>query len=681
MISGEMHYSRSTRAMWPQILDRSRALGLNAIAAYVFWGVHEPERGVFDFAGENDLGYLLSLCKGKGLSVFLRAGPYCCAEWNYGGFPAWLRDEPNIVLRTMNDAYCKRVELYFEQLAKVIKPHFAVNGGSVILVQVENEYANIARRYGEAGQEYLRWMVDLGKRVGFSAVPTTTCEGGAAGAIETVNGNTIDQRRVDEVRTTHPNAPVLWTELYPAWYQIWGGARPKPRTPQDMATSILNFIGEGGSGWNYYMWHGGTNFARSSMYLQMTSYDFSAPLDEFGRETQLGRYLSALHNVITKNQRTLLEGKRERAVDSSGAISVTWARGPETIRLIANPSDKPVTFEGRTLLPHSSRLLSGNVILLDTEEQLRRTKTVDTLWKVVATPAGWSCYGEPLPGSRRDAGTTSSQPLEQLLLTRDKTDYCWYSTSFNLANGSMPSSLVIPYGADFFYVFVDGKLVDQSQKPFWENRGAIVPPSAEHVFVAVNRHDDEHKNGYRHEFDLGALLAGEHRLDLLCCALGMIKGDWQIGYNMQLERKGIWEGAQINGKSQTNWQMRPYLTGETLKLAASLGPESNWKPVSAESAAPLTWYRGSFALDPALLAADADFRIDAQGLGKGSMFVNGHGIGRFWNIEAENSGQPSQRFYHVPKIWLEPQNTLVIFDEQSVSPLQVRLERRLMRQK
>jgi hypothetical protein len=203
-----------------------------------------------------------------------------------------------------------------------------------------------------------------------------------------------------------------------------------------------------------------------------------------------------------------------------------------------------------------------------------------------------------------------------------------------------------------------------------------VPPGSGPPFIVANHHDNEHTDGYRHQFDLGALPAGAHRLDILSCALGMIKGDWQIGNSMQLERKGIWRGVEINGRPQRDWQMRPYLTGETLNLATS-ALLSSWLPLTGP--APLTWYRSTFALEPAVLTADADFRIDAQGLGKGSLFVNGHGLGRFWNIEAENTGQPSQRYYHVPRTWLKPHNSLILFDEQSSSPEQVRLERRLAR--
>jgi len=91
----------------------------------------------------------------------------------------------------------------------------------------------------------------------------------------------------------------------------------------------------------------------------------------------------------------------------------------------------------------------------------------------------------------------------------------------------------------------------------------------------------------------------------------------------------------------------------------------------------LTWYRAEFTLDAATLAGDADYRIDTSGMGKGSIFVNGHGIGRFWLIPGGSTGQPSQRFYHVPRNWLAGHNVVVLFEEQSKSPAQLTLERRV----
>lgn len=109
---GEIHYPRSTRAMWPKLLRQSKELGLNTITSYVFWNVHETSRGVYDFSGERDVGHFLDLCQEHGLAVFLRAGPYIFAEWNFGGFPPYLRDELGITIRTMNPAYTARVQAF-----------------------------------------------------------------------------------------------------------------------------------------------------------------------------------------------------------------------------------------------------------------------------------------------------------------------------------------------------------------------------------------------------------------------------------------------------------------------------------------------------------------------------------------------------------------------------------------
>jgi beta-galactosidase len=674
LVIGEMHYTRSTREQWPHILDRSHALGVNCIATYVFWNMHEPKRGVFDFSGDSDLGHFLELCRERGLYVFLRTGPYCCAEWNFGGFPSWLRDEPGITLRTMSPPYLRRVEIYFEQLAQVVRPMLASSGGPIILVQVENEYANVAKRYGEAGQEYLRWMVDLSKRVGLQSVPTTTCEGGAPGAIETANGNVIPPAHVQDMLAKYPDAPPLWSELHPAWYQIWGGVRPKTRLPQEMASAILSFVGAGGAGWNYYMWYGGTNFGRNSMYLQMTSYDFDAPLDEFGRETMLGFYLGRLHRSLRENQDLILTGNRVRNVAASGAVLVTWTSEATTLLLIENPTAQKLTIEGRTLLPGASSLSLGEKVVFDTEVALVGLPKTGATWNTVASAFTWSAYREPLPQHRPDAGTMVADPVEQLLLTRDQTDYCWYSTSISVDSAS-ESKLDIPYGGDFLYVFVDGRLVAQSQAPFYENRGYIVPESPQSPRIVANIYDTEHVDGYSHRFDLGSLTTGQHRLDLLCVSMGLIKGDWQIGYPMNYERKGIWAGVLLNGESLHDWQMRSHLTGERIGLAA--GDMNHATFTSADQAQPLTWYKAEFRVDASMLAGDADYRIDADGMGKGALFINGKSIGRYWLIEAQGSVLPSQRYYHVPRNWLGEYNTVVVFEEQAYFPSALKLDRRV----
>ena len=84
IISGEMHYARVPRAYWRDRLRKAKAMGLNTITTYVFWNVHEPRPGVFDFSGQNDIAEYIREAQAEGLNVILRPGPYVCARVGVG---------------------------------------------------------------------------------------------------------------------------------------------------------------------------------------------------------------------------------------------------------------------------------------------------------------------------------------------------------------------------------------------------------------------------------------------------------------------------------------------------------------------------------------------------------------------------------------------------------------------
>ena len=74
--SGEMHYQRVPHQYWHDRMKKMRALGLNTLTTYVFWNVHEPKPGVWDFTGDLDLKAYLKAAQEEGLFVLLRPGPY-----------------------------------------------------------------------------------------------------------------------------------------------------------------------------------------------------------------------------------------------------------------------------------------------------------------------------------------------------------------------------------------------------------------------------------------------------------------------------------------------------------------------------------------------------------------------------------------------------------------------------
>jgi beta-galactosidase len=86
--SGELHYPRVPREYWRDRMRKMRALGLNTLCTYVFWNLHEPVEGRFDFSGQRDLAAFLRTAQEEGLFVILRPGPYICTEWDFGGLPA-----------------------------------------------------------------------------------------------------------------------------------------------------------------------------------------------------------------------------------------------------------------------------------------------------------------------------------------------------------------------------------------------------------------------------------------------------------------------------------------------------------------------------------------------------------------------------------------------------------------
>ncbi len=110
ILSGEMHYPRVPRAYWRDRFRKARAMGLNTITTYVFWNLHEPRPGVYDFTGQNDVAEYIREAQQEGLNVILRPGPYVCAEWELGGYPSWLLKDRTLTLRSTDPNIRRRHE-------------------------------------------------------------------------------------------------------------------------------------------------------------------------------------------------------------------------------------------------------------------------------------------------------------------------------------------------------------------------------------------------------------------------------------------------------------------------------------------------------------------------------------------------------------------------------------------
>ncbi|WP_338255642.1 beta-galactosidase [Dictyobacter halimunensis] len=665
IVSGAIHYPRSTPAMWPELMRQSKEAGLNTIETYVFWNLHEQEQGKFDFSDRLNLFYFCELAERYGLHVILRIGPYICAETNYGGLPSWLREVPSIAFRTYNQPFMREMERWVRFLVDYIRPLLASHGGPIILAQLENEYENIASRYGAEGQRYLRWVSELGQSLNMG-IPLVMCVGAAEGAIETMNGF-YAHPMVEQHALNHPDQPAIWTEDWPGWYDTFGYPH-HIRTPQDVAYGVARFIAAGGTGVNYYMWHGGTNFGREAMYLQTTSYDFNAPLNEFGQPTTKSRHLADLHQVLHSYARLLLEQERPQPQPlGEQQWAYTYASETQALTFLCNDAPLPASCllgDEKIELPAHSVLLVGDGVILYNTAEVDAAHTLQLAYQPLEraiTRTTW--YVEPLPTQRPDArqrAITAPQPVEQLSLTHDRTDYCWYSTTLSTTEEAEGTLSLIGF-ADVAHIFVDSQFVATSPTPLLEDRGSFEGPA------------------FTQSFNL-SLAAGQHELSILSCAVGLIKGDWMIDANMVEERKGLWGHARWNSEVlEGEWSILPGLLGEQGALFGAASALVTWQKKSSEALnQPLRWWQLSFSRPQ----GEGPFVVDLNGMQKGLAWLNGRCIGRYWLtpasgeteqwqkniIFAQNTDVPTQRYYHLPQEWLQEENILTLFEELGGDP-------------
>jgi len=171
LISGAIHYFRMTPGQWEDSLYNLKALGANTVETYIPWNIHEPVEGTYDFEGLKDIEAFVKLAQEIGLLVILRPSVYICAEWEFGGLPAWLLREKGMRLRSTDPRFMEKVRQYFSVLIPKLVPLQSTQGGPVIMMQIENEYGS----YGME-KDYLRQTKQLMEEFGVD-VPLFTSDG------------------------------------------------------------------------------------------------------------------------------------------------------------------------------------------------------------------------------------------------------------------------------------------------------------------------------------------------------------------------------------------------------------------------------------------------------------------------------------------------------------------------
>ncbi|KAH9796768.1 Beta-galactosidase 8 [Citrus sinensis] len=681
--SGSIHYPRSTPEVWPELIRKSKEGGLEVIETYVFWNYHEPIRGQYYFEGRFDLVRFVKTVQEAGLFLHLRIGPYACAEWNYGGFPVWLHFIPGIQFRTTNNPFKEEMKRFLAKIIDLMKQEnlFASQGGPIILAQVENEYGNVEWAYGVGGELYVKWAADTAVNLNTS-VPWVMCqqEDAPDPIINTCNGFYCDG-----FTPNSPSKPIMWTENYSGWFLSFGYAVPF-RPVEDLAFAVARFFETGGTFQNYYMYFGGTNFGRTAGGpLVATSYDYDAPIDEYGfiRQPKWG-HLRELHKAIKLCEEYLISSDpTHQKLGAKLEAHIYHKSSNDCAAFLANydsSSDANVTFNGNvyflpawsvSILPDCKNVVFNTAKVISQrnngDHPFAQQKNVNEL---LLASSAFSWYEEKV-GISGNRSFVRPDLAEQINTTKDTSDYLWYTASIHVMPGQGKEVFLnIESLGHAALVFVNKKLV------------AFGYGNHDFANFLINKKIE--------------LNEGINTLDILSMMVGLQNyGAW-----FDVAGAGLFSVILIdlkNGKrdiSSGEWIYQVGVEGEYIGLdKISLANSSFWKqgstlPVNKS----LIWYKTTF-LAP---EGKGPLALNLASMGKGQAWVNGQSIGRYWSAYLAPStgctkkcdyrgsydaskcqkhcGQPAQTLYHIPRTWVHPgENLLVIHEELGGDPSKISL--------
>lgn len=362
-IMGEFHFSRYDREKWTEELCKMKAGGITLVSTYLFWIYHEENEGEFCFEGNLDIRAFVIACKEAGLEVVLRIGPWAHGECRNGGFPDWLLKK-DCQLRTNDAQYLAQVRRWYQRIAVEVKGLFYKDGGNIVAIQLENELVEGAEHLAELKRIALEYGMDVplfsvtgwnsasGAKIPVDEVVPVFggyCEAPWEGHIRqllpsphyffnrTRNDSAIGADLLSySISEKEDGSWVLPYERYPfATCELGGGIqvthhrRPIIR-PMDIYAVALVKLGDGNNLPGYYMYHGGTNKIGKLSTMQeskatnypndypILSYDFQAPLSEYGEVRGQYRLLNLLHLFLQDFQQVFAPLSGVDALDKAG---------------------------------------------------------------------------------------------------------------------------------------------------------------------------------------------------------------------------------------------------------------------------------------------------------------------------------------------------------------------------
>jgi hypothetical protein len=666
--SGAFHYFRCPKELWPDRFRKIKEAHFNAVETYVPWNFCEQSApSNFDDESKIELAdlhdWLQMAHEQFHLYTIVRPGPYICAEWAGGGFPRWLLSKQPTAgtwLRSDEPQYLSWCKHWYSAVCKVVAPEQItrkpIGSAGVILFQIENEYdyCNSVTRGVKINQ--LRALYTDAITGGID-VPIFTCwtrqvRGSSDPMLSQPFDAINEYPRHDLARVSQdialsqreqPDAPVMISELQGGWFSRVGGKLSEDQPdiePEQTHALTLASIRDGATILNYYMLCGGTNFGGWGARELTTTYDYDAPIREWGGVGEKYRVVQAIGELVQAWGPEIARGR-----------CVAQQHEPNGVTLVVRQSSGGASFifasrdigssgvKGTASIKMDGSPLKIDYDLTETTFQVARLAAgTPTRWLPRVIPAG-----DPpaVPAAvtidrlriHADGGPVDAKPIvtgQTLLSNGEELRWIYYVArpvlSAEQAGGLSTLDLEL-FASDTASVSVNGSIV-----PCKSNR----------------RHALQARVA-------GALKEGENEIIVLYDDQGIPNGGNDMQTPPGLKSGKLGSTSSSHGVSAMNltWQLADHLAGLAARWEQPSLDTSDWKEIRlgstdphASSDALATWYRAEFTLPAADLHVWVPWKATVDISGDAWIYVNGHAVGRYWDVG------PQHDFY-LPECWLK----------------------------
>ncbi|HTR41321.1 MAG TPA: beta-galactosidase [Pseudomonadales bacterium] len=660
--SGAFHFFRCPKELWPDRFQKIKDAGFNTVETYVPWNWCEPQmpRGTNDFsrADLKDFDDWLTMAEQYGFYIIVRPGPYICAEWDNGGYPQWLltKKPANPLrsqewLRTDDPVYLSWCKHWYDAVCPVIARHQITRKApgqlGVILVQVENEY-DFPQLPDEVKINQVKALAEYAQADGID-VPLITCwthvvRGSKDPVLRQIFDCcnfyprwAVDDTRKDirKLRREQPDAPLATTELQGGWFANVGGKLSEDQdgvTASEINNLTLFVIQNGESILNYYMLFGGTNPDDRAARPVTTTYDYAAPIREWGGVGDRYQRVWAIGHMLQKHGAQLA---RSTVVD----CNVTNSQNDVTVVERRTPDG------GRYFFIRTSQHLEPRKGTSTVQENISGGQQI--VFNYDLEPFGSKILY--LPPGVNDISAGEWLPKEAPPIERPAN--LPQSITINLAKMQAdpgPRHLIklkegeslAPDGIyDSHFIFYQAKV----SCPTATNL-LVEYPDGDAVLALVNGQATSHVPGAKP--GLFELPAGKNLVSLLY----ENHGHDNFGTNME-PPCGI-TAARLSGNAPANVPLsfgRP--TGDDNQWWKPNLNDTHWTSItpgetgSSPTNAVLTWYRMNFSLPSPQAGVWVPWRLHIAASGNGFLYLNGHPLGRYWDVGPQHD-------YFLPECWL-----------------------------